>query len=88
MIMARIKTLVAAAVLVQGTLRAADGGAEGKVEGGEILGHGVARYRADMGWAKADPAVAPVINARFMPGIQNVVSRGTAVTNRAPHCRA
>lgn len=30
---------------------------------GQILGHGPARYRVDMAWAKADPAVAPVINA-------------------------
>jgi hypothetical protein len=36
MIMTRIKTLVAAAVLVQGTLRAADGGAEGKVGRGIV----------------------------------------------------
>ena len=66
MIMTRIKTLVAAVVLAQGPVWAADGVGEGKVEGGEILGHGAARYRADMGWAKADPAVAPVINAHAM----------------------
>lgn len=33
---------------------------------GVILGHGPARYRVDMGWAKADPEVAPVINAHAM----------------------
>jgi hypothetical protein len=31
-----------------------------------VLGHGSARYRVDMKWAKADPAVAPVINSHAM----------------------
>ena len=31
-----------------------------------IIGHGAARYRVDMNWAKADPAVAPVINSHAM----------------------
>ena len=33
---------------------------------GVIIGHGSARYRVDMKWAKADPAVAPVINAHAL----------------------
>ena len=28
-----------------------------------VLGHGAARYTLDLGWAKADPAVAPIVNA-------------------------
>ena len=31
-----------------------------------IVGHGSAKYRVDMKWAKADPAVAPVINSHAM----------------------
>ena len=31
-----------------------------------VLGHGAARYRVDMKWAKADPALAPVINSHAM----------------------
>ncbi len=30
---------------------------------GTVLGHGDARYKLDLHWAKADPAVAPVINS-------------------------
>ncbi len=30
------------------------------------LGHGAHRYRLDLGWAKADPAVAPVVNAHAL----------------------
>ncbi|MCA9146277.1 MAG: hypothetical protein KDB05_25995, partial [Planctomycetales bacterium] len=33
---------------------------------GVILGHGPSRYRVDMKWAKADPAVAPVINSHAL----------------------
>ena len=33
---------------------------------GVIIGHGSARYRVDMKWAKADPAVAPVINSHAL----------------------
>jgi len=28
-----------------------------------VLGHGSARYQVDLKWAKADPAVAPIVNA-------------------------
>ena len=35
-------------------------------EDGVVLGHGAARYRVDMKWAKADPALAPVINSHAM----------------------
>ncbi len=31
-----------------------------------VIGHGSARYRVDMKWAKADPAVAPVINSHAL----------------------
>ena len=31
-----------------------------------ILGHGAAKYRVHLDWAKADPAVAPVINSHAM----------------------
>ena len=30
---------------------------------GQVIGHGPARYRVELDWAKADPAVAPVINS-------------------------
>lgn len=30
------------------------------------IGHGAARYRVDLKWAKADPAVAPVINSHAL----------------------
>lgn len=33
---------------------------------GTIIGHGAARYRVDLHWAKADPSIAPVINAHAM----------------------
>ena len=33
---------------------------------GVIIGHGSARYRVDMKWAKADPEVAPVINSHAL----------------------
>ena len=33
------------------------------VANGEVIGHGPARYRVELDWAKADPAVAPVINS-------------------------
>ena len=33
---------------------------------GGIIGHGAARYRFDINWAKADPSVAPVINSHAM----------------------
>lgn len=33
---------------------------------GMIIGHGSARYRVDMKWAKADPEVAPVINSHAL----------------------
>jgi hypothetical protein len=33
---------------------------------GMTLGHGPARYRVDMKWAKAEPSVAPVINAHAL----------------------
>ena len=33
---------------------------------GEIIGHGSAKYRVDLNWAKADPAVAPVINSHAL----------------------
>lgn len=32
----------------------------------QVLGHGAARYAVDLAWAKADPAVAPVINSHAM----------------------
>jgi hypothetical protein len=35
-------------------------------EEGELLGHGAARYRLQPDWAKADPKIAPVINAHAM----------------------
>ena len=35
-------------------------------EEGEVLGHGAARYRVQLDWAKADPKTAPVINAHAM----------------------
>jgi hypothetical protein len=31
-----------------------------------VLGHGAARYTLDLGWAKADPAVAPIVNAHAL----------------------
>ena len=31
-----------------------------------ILGHGALRYAVDLKWAKADPAVAPVINSHAL----------------------
>ena len=31
-----------------------------------VLGHGSARYALDLNWAKADPAVAPVVNAHAL----------------------
>ena len=33
---------------------------------GMVIGHGTARYRVDMKWAKADPTVAPVINSHAL----------------------
>lgn len=33
---------------------------------GQIIGHGAAKYRVDLNWAKADPAVAPVINSHAL----------------------
>ena len=33
---------------------------------GVTIGHGPARYRVDMKWAKADPSVAPVINSHAL----------------------
>lgn len=33
------------------------------VADGQVIGHGPARYRVELDWAKADPAVAPVINS-------------------------
>ena len=31
-----------------------------------VLGHGAARYTLDLKWAKADPAVAPIVNAHAL----------------------
>ncbi|MEN9536037.1 MAG: hypothetical protein RLZZ178_34, partial [Verrucomicrobiota bacterium] len=31
-----------------------------------VLGHGAVRYTLDLGWAKADPAVAPIVNAHAL----------------------
>jgi hypothetical protein len=31
-----------------------------------VLGHGQARYTVDLSWAKADPAVAPVVNSHAL----------------------
>ncbi|MDP4963284.1 MAG: 6-bladed beta-propeller, partial [Opitutales bacterium] len=31
-----------------------------------VLGHGAARYALDLNWAKADPAVAPIVNAHAL----------------------
>jgi DNA-binding beta-propeller fold protein YncE len=31
-----------------------------------VLGHGAARYALDLAWAKADPAVAPVVNSHAL----------------------
>jgi hypothetical protein len=42
------------------------GAAPGTSAGDMISGHGAARYRVDSHWAKADPAVAPVINSHAM----------------------
>ncbi|MFM9001405.1 MAG: 6-bladed beta-propeller [Opitutia bacterium] len=36
------------------------------LQAAEPLGHGAHRYRLDLGWAKADPAVAPVVNAHAL----------------------
>ena len=33
------------------------------VADGQVIGHGPARYRVELDWAKGDPAVAPVINS-------------------------
>lgn len=50
-------------VLLSASVFSQDGGAS---SGGVVIGHGSARYRVDMEWAKADPAVAPVINSHAL----------------------
>jgi hypothetical protein len=51
---------------------------------GVTIGHGPARYRVDMKWAKADPKAAPVINSHALAEGRDVIRPLAAEACAAP----